>query len=80
MKKHKVEWTWADKTLQICQSKIPWILRVHKRPDGTTTGIVRPQQQFLEKHGLGIATVFVEQQNNSLPIRIINASERPKEL
>ena len=51
---------------------------VHKRPNGTTTGIVRPQQQFLEKHGLGIATVFVEQQNNSVPIRIINASERPK--
>ena len=23
MKKHKVEWTWADQTLQICQSKIP---------------------------------------------------------
>ena len=24
---------------------------VHRRPDGTATGIIRPQQQFLEKHG-----------------------------
>ena len=34
----------------------------------------------MEKHGLGIATFFLEQQNNSVPIRIINARERPKEL
>ena len=53
---------------------------VHRRPDGTTTGIIRPQQQFLEKHGLGVATVFVEQQQNSVPVRIINASDQPKEL
>ena len=32
MKKHKVEWTWADQTLHICQSKIPCDMDPESKP------------------------------------------------
>ena len=32
MKKHNVEWRWADQTLQICQSKIPCDMDLESTP------------------------------------------------
>ena len=59
---------------------IPGIVRHRLDGSGTVTGIVLPHQQFLEKHGLGVTTIFVEQQQNGNLVRVINASDHPKEL
>ena len=40
-------------------------------------GMVEPQGTFLEKYQLGVAAVLAERRGNSIPVRLINTTDRP---
>lgn len=62
MKKHKVEWTWADQTLQICQSKIPCDMDPESTPrrvariSTKTSMIIPPRSEVII---IGIVHYFI---------------------